>query len=152
VYDHAWIWDLFVLNWPWTWKSLYLCLWRLMMCTTGSKLCFALLCFTLFFSFLFFFLFFSFLTIFIRYFLHLDFKCYPQSPLYPPPLPNPPIPAFWPCHSPVEGHIKFARPRGLSSQWGPTRTSSATYASRDMSSGWYRLVHIVVRPIGLQTP
>jgi hypothetical protein len=34
----------------------------------------------------------------IRYFLHLHFKCYPESPLYPSHamLPNPPTPAFWP--------------------------------------------------------
>jgi hypothetical protein len=49
----------------------------------------------------------------IRYFLHLHFKCYSQSSLYPPPalLPNPPTPAFWPWHSPVLGHMIFARPR-----------------------------------------
>jgi hypothetical protein len=47
-------------------------------------------------------------TFFIRYFLHLHFKCYPESPLYPPPalLPNPPTPASWPWHSPVLGHIR----------------------------------------------
>jgi hypothetical protein len=27
--------------------------------------------------------------IFIRYFLHLHFKCYPKSPLHPPPCPSP---------------------------------------------------------------
>jgi hypothetical protein len=50
---------------------------------------------------------------FTRYFLHLHFKCYPESPLYPPPamLLNPPTPTFWPWHSPVLGHIIFARPR-----------------------------------------
>jgi hypothetical protein len=50
---------------------------------------------------------------FIRYFLHLHFKCYPESPLYPPPslLPNPPTPASWPWHSPVLGHIIFTRKR-----------------------------------------
>jgi hypothetical protein len=74
---------------------------------------------------------------FIRYFLHLHFKCYPKSPLYLPPtlLPSPPTLTFWPWHSPVLGHIKFARPRGLSSQWWPTRPPSATYAARDTSSG-----------------
>jgi hypothetical protein len=49
-----------------------------------------------------------------------NFKCYPESSLYPPPppalLPYPPTPASWPWHSPVLGHIKFAIPRGLSSQ------------------------------------
>jgi hypothetical protein len=74
---------------------------------------------------------------FIRYFLHLHFKCYPKKPLDPPPalLPYPPIPTSWPWHSPVLGHIKFARPRGLSSQWWPTGPSSVTYVARDTSSG-----------------
>jgi hypothetical protein len=60
-----------------------------------------------------FFFFFLILTFFIRYFLHLHFKCYPQSLLYPPPalLPNPPSPASWPRGSPVLGHMNFARPR-----------------------------------------
>jgi hypothetical protein len=51
--------------------------------------------------------------IFIRYFLHLHFKCYPKSPLYPTPtlLPYPPTSTSWPWRSPVLGHIKFARPR-----------------------------------------
>jgi hypothetical protein len=50
---------------------------------------------------------------FIRYFLHLHFKCYPQSPVYPPPilLPNPPTPAYWPWHSPVLEYMIFAIPR-----------------------------------------
>jgi hypothetical protein len=93
-------------------------------------------------------------TIFIRYFLHLHLKCYPESPLYPPPtlLPKLPTPAFWPCHSPVLEHIKFAITRDLSSQWWHTRPFSTTYAARGTSSGGYWLVHIVVPPIGLQTP
>jgi hypothetical protein len=74
---------------------------------------------------------------FIRYFLHLHFKCYPKSPLYPPSalLPYPHTTTSWPWHSPVLGHITFARPQGLSSQWWPSRPSSATYAARDTSSG-----------------
>ena len=50
---------------------------------------------------------------FIRYFLHLHFKCYPQNPLYPPPalLPKPPTPVSWPWHSPVLGHMIFTRTR-----------------------------------------
>jgi hypothetical protein len=53
------------------------------------------------------------LCIFIRYFLHLHFKCYPQSFLFPPPalLPNPPLPSSWPWHSSVLGHMICARPR-----------------------------------------
>jgi hypothetical protein len=46
-----------------------------------------------------------------------------------------PTPTSWPWCPPVLGHIKFARARGLSSQWWPTRPSSATYAARDTSSG-----------------
>jgi hypothetical protein len=54
-----------------------------------------------------------FFFLFIKYFLHLHVKCYPQSPLYPPSalLPNPPTPASWPWHSSVLGHMIFARPR-----------------------------------------
>jgi hypothetical protein len=56
---------------------------------------------------------FYFLKYFIRYFLHLHFKCYLKSPLYPPHalLPNPTTPTSWPWHSPVLGHMIFARPR-----------------------------------------
>ena len=95
-----------------------------------------------------------FYSIFIRYFLHLHCKCYPESSPYPPHIPccYPPTPTSWPWRSPVLGHIKFARPRVLSSQWWPTRPFSSTYAARDTSSGWYWLVHIVVPPKGLQTP
>ena len=41
-----------------------------------------------------------------------NFKCYPESSLYPPPalLPYPPTPSSWPWHSPVLRHIKFAIP------------------------------------------
>jgi hypothetical protein len=54
--------------------------------------------------------------IFIRYFLHLHFKCYPQRHLYTPPtlLPNPPTPASCAWHSPLLGHIIFAIPRDSS--------------------------------------
>jgi hypothetical protein len=74
---------------------------------------------------------------FIRYFLHLHFKCYPQSPLYPSPalLPKPPTPAFWLWHSSVLAYMIFARPRGLSSHWWPTRPFSATYVTRDTVLG-----------------
>jgi hypothetical protein len=92
---------------------------------------------------------------FIRYFLHLHFKCYPESPLYPPPapLPNPPTPASWPRHSRVLGHMIF-QDQGplllLMADW----PSSATYATRDtaLGSGKYWLVHIVVPRIGVQPP
>jgi hypothetical protein len=50
---------------------------------------------------------------FIRYFLHLHFKCYPKSPLYLPPAlhPNLLTPTSWSWHSPVLEHLKFTRPR-----------------------------------------
>jgi hypothetical protein len=101
---------------------------------------------------------------FIGYLFHLHFWCYPKSPQHatphtPPhthspthPLPHPPTPTSWPCHSPVLRHIKFARPMGLSIHWWPTSPSYDSYASRDMSSGEYWSVHIVVPPIGLQIP
>ena len=54
----------------------------------------------------------SFFNCFIRYFLHLHFKCYPKSPLYYPALlPYLPTNTSRPWRSPVLGHIKFARPR-----------------------------------------
>jgi hypothetical protein len=91
------------------------------------------------------FFYFFFHFILIRYFLHLHFQCYPPNPPYspkhlPPTQPTPPhththTPTSWPWLSLVLGHIKFARPRGLASQWWLTRPSSATYAARDMSSG-----------------
>jgi hypothetical protein len=59
-----------------------------------------------------------------------------KSPIpSPAPLPYPPTPTFWPWHSPVLGHIKFANPMGLSFQWWPTRPSFDTYTARVKSSG-----------------
>jgi hypothetical protein len=55
-----------------------------------------------------------------------------------------PTPTSWPWNSHVLRHIKFARSMGLSFHWWTTRSSSATYAARDTSSGGYWLVHIVV--------
>ena len=83
--------------------------------------------------------FFSF-QFFIRYLLYLHFKCYPGSPLnvaspLPPCSPTHQLPCLGSGVSPVLGHIKLGRPRGLSSQWWPPRPSSATYAAKDMSSG-----------------
>jgi hypothetical protein len=55
------------------------------------------------------------LTVFFKdflldiFFIYItNFKCYPESSLYPPPtlLPYPPTPASWPWHSPVLGHIE----------------------------------------------
>ena len=49
--------------------------------------------------------------------------------------PYPTTPTSWPWNSPVQGNIKFAIPRGLSSQWWQNRPYSAIYAARDRSSG-----------------
>jgi hypothetical protein len=56
-----------------------------------------------------------------------------RSPILPP-IPYPPTPPFWPWHSPVLGHIKFASTMGLSFHWWPTRPSFDTYAAKDKSS------------------
>jgi hypothetical protein len=100
-------------------------------------------------------IFFSFYSIFSKckffkqilldiFFIYIS-KAIPKVPYTLPPvmIPYPSTPASWPWRSSVLGHIKFARPRGLSSQWWPTRPSSATYTARDTSYGWYWLVHIV---------
>ena len=58
--------------------------------------------------------FFFFLIIFIRYFPHLHFQCYPKSPPYRPPhthSPTHPLPIFGPG---IPLHIKFASPMGRS--------------------------------------
>ena len=49
------------------------------------------------------------------------------------PIPSPthtPTPTFWPWHSPVLGHIKFASPMGLFFHWWLIRPSFDTYAAR----------------------
>jgi hypothetical protein len=89
-----------------------------------------------------------FFDFFIGYLFHLHFQCYSKSP----PHASPPTPTYWPWCSPVLRQIKFARPMGLSFHLQPTRPSSDSYAARDTSSRGYWLVHIVVPPIGLQTP
>jgi hypothetical protein len=73
-----------------------------------------------------------------------------QKTPYPPPFPYSPTPTSWPSRSPVLRHLRFARPRGLSFQWWPTRPYSDTCAAWDTSYGGYWLVHIVVPPIGLR--
>jgi hypothetical protein len=89
---------------------------------------------------------------FIRYFPHLHFQCYSKSTPYPlPPLPYPPTPPFWPWHSPVLGHIKFARPTGLSFQWWPTRASLIHMQLETWAPGYW-LVFNGFPHIGLQIP
>jgi hypothetical protein len=67
-----------------------------------------------------FFNYFFLLDIYFNYISHaIPFpSCLSGNLLYPPPPPlpttlllNPPIPASRPCHSPVLGHMIFARPR-----------------------------------------
>jgi hypothetical protein len=53
---------------------------------------------------------------------------------------------------PYTGAYDLRKTKALSSHWWLTRPSSATYVTRDISSGGYWLVHIVVPSIGLQTP
>ena len=81
---------------------------------------------------------FFFLPIFLLgiYFIYIS-KAILEVPytLPPPCSPTHQLPCLGPGVSPVLGHIKFARPKGLSSQWWPNRQSSATCAARDTSSG-----------------
>jgi hypothetical protein len=67
-------------------------------------------------------------------FLVYIFNAIPKVPHTHPPIPYPPTPPFWPWHSLVLGHIKFASPMGLSLRWWPTRPSFDTYAAKDKSS------------------
>ena len=54
------------------------------------------------------------LQFFIRYLFHLHFKCYPESPLYPPPalLPYTPTPTSWPWCFPCTGTYKVCKNKG----------------------------------------
>jgi hypothetical protein len=97
-----------------------------------------------------------FFIIFIRYFLHLHFKYYPQRPLYPPPtlLLNAPTPASWPWNSPVLGHMIFTRPKASSlidGQLGHPLLHMQLETQLLGEEGYW-LVHTVVPPIGLQIP
>ena len=65
-----------------------------------------------------------------------------------------PLPALLPIHPlPLPGQCtgvyNLHKTKGLSFHWWPTRPSSATYVTRDTSSGGF---HTVAPPIGLQTP
>jgi hypothetical protein len=84
----------------------------------------------------------------VRYFLHLHFKCYPlsQFPLWKSPIPSP-CPASQPTHScflalavSCTGAYNLRKTKSLSSHWWPTWPSSATYVTRDTSSGGRVLV------------
>jgi hypothetical protein len=76
-----------------------------------------------------------------------------KSPIHSPcPAPLPTHSHFLALAFPCTGAYNLCKIKGLFSQWRPTRPSSATYAARDTSFGRYWLVHIIVPPIGLQTP
>jgi hypothetical protein len=71
------------------------------------------------------------------------------------PIPSPLLPPhshFLALVFPCTEAYKVCKTKGLSSDWWPTRPLPDTYAATDTSSGGYWLVHIVVPPIGLQTP
>ena len=124
-----------------------------------------------FFSFLFFsFLFFSFK---IRYFLYFHFKCCPLSwfPLWKSPilflLPlRTNTPTSWPWHSPTLDHRVFTGPRAsplIDDQLGHPllHMQLEPWVLPCVLFGWwfslwelwgYWLVHILVPPMGLQTP
>jgi hypothetical protein len=91
--------------------------------------------------------------ILIRYFLHLHFQCYPKSTPYPSPLISyPPTPTSWHWHSPVLRHIKFSRPMVHFIYDGPISHLLMHMQIETRAPGGYWFVHIVVLPIGLQTP
>jgi hypothetical protein len=98
-------------------------------------------------------LWFFFISFFVRYFLHLHFKCYPESPIYPPLalLPNLPTTTSWSWHSPLLGHMLFTIPRASPPIDG--RLGHPLLHMQLETQLWeYWLVHIVDPPIGLQTP
>jgi hypothetical protein len=84
--------------------------------------------------------------------LSLSLDSSPKIPytLPPPPTPQPTHSQFLALPFLYTGAYNLHKTKGLSSHWWPTRTSSATYAA--LGVGEYWLVHIVVPPIGLQTP
>jgi hypothetical protein len=90
-------------------------------------------------------IFFSFLSSFLSFILlqfYYIFSSFTlQMPSWKSPIPSPP-PAPQPTHFyslalafPCTGAYNLCKTKGLSSQWWPTRPSSATYAARDTSSG-----------------
>jgi hypothetical protein len=65
--------------------------------------------------------------------------------------PNPPIPASWPWHSPVLGHIIFSRPRASLPIDDLLGHPLVHKQLETQALGGYWLVHIIVPPIELQT-
>jgi hypothetical protein len=82
-----------------------------------------------------FFFFFS-VSFFIRYFLHQNFKCYPEIPLYPlQPGPQPTHSCFLALALACTGTYDLHKTKDLFSHWWLTKPSSATYATRDTVLG-----------------
>ena len=111
----------------------------------------------------------------IRYFLYLHFNCcalswvpFQKLPIsFLLPTTHQPTHFYFPVLAfPYTGASNLLRTKALFSLWCPTRPSSATYVAGAMGpsmctvcwwlSPWellgYWLVHIVVPPMGLQTP
>jgi hypothetical protein len=91
--------------------------------------------------------------IFIRYFLHLHFQCYPKSPPYLPPTDSPThtLRLLSPRNSPVLRHIKFVRPMGPSFPLFRLGHLLIHMQLESRAPGYW-LVHNVVPPIGLHIP
>jgi hypothetical protein len=76
-----------------------------------------------------------------------------KSPISSPcPAPQSTHSCFLALVFPYPGAYNLHKTKDISSEWWPTRPSSATCVTRDTSSGVYWLVHAVVPPIGLQIP
>jgi hypothetical protein len=72
---------------------------------------------------------------------------------FPALLPNPPTPASWPWHSPVLGHMIFARPRASPLSDGPLgHPLLHMQLETQLWGGGDWLVHIVVPSKWSQTP
>jgi hypothetical protein len=81
-------------------------------------------------------------------FLNYISNAIPKVPHTLPPTPLPPIPTFWPWHSPVLGHIKFQCPITLSSDG--LLGHLLIHMQLESRAPGYWLVHNVVAPTGLQ--
>jgi hypothetical protein len=94
-----------------------------------------------------------FLNIFIRYFPHLHFRCYPKSPPYLPP------PTSLPSHShifalafPCTGAYKVCKSKGASLSSDGRLGHLLIHMQLESRAPGYWLGHNVVPPIGLQIP
>ena len=79
----------------------------------------------------------SFLFIFyflIRYLLYLHFKCYPKRLPFPRPAPQPTHSCFLTLAFSSTREYNLHKTKSLSSQWWPSRPTSAKYAAKDLRS------------------